>query len=67
MARSKFFNKGDITRNSKCELCDRQFIGDKRNVEKIIQMHYKKTHDLNYDIKKERDQVSIHVMTGHIL
>ena len=46
MTRSLTVPVGGTIRTMVCPLCDRQFRGDERNVNKIIRLHLEKAHNV---------------------
>ena len=55
MGRSKYFSKGDVQRYVECEKCDKKFSGDARDVVKLISMHYKYSHGLEFETYTEKE------------
>ena len=50
MGRQKYFNVGEVKRNMICPICEKSFVGDIRNVNKQLEIHFKYKHsDTEYD------------------
>ena len=53
-------NQGNVRRTYTCGLCERTFRADKRTADKLIRLHYKKTHNQTFDAN---DTINSHVLS----
>ena len=53
-------NAGHVCRTYKCDLCDRTFRADKRSADKLIKLHYEKTHNTPF---VKDGVISMHIAT----
>ena len=53
-------NLGNVRRTYKCGLCERTFRADKRTADKLIKLHYQKSHNQTFD---KNDTINSHILS----